>query len=177
MGAFRIVVGALTCAITTPGIACEYDSFLFALPGETEVRAQERSEKIYRDYRIIEHFEREGANYKTATAIYLAQVVGKAPGPTSDVPFQLWTTVRPVHAFKGALPKSGQKLSGHPPGGLCTDAGDGKGAFADVGDWVVVFDGVPKSRYRPSGIDSFRATDIRTIELLDAMREFGKDLE
>ena len=60
---------------------------------------------------------------------------------------------------------------------MCTDIGDGFGAFSNVGTLVVVFEGVRKTEERPRGIDSFQAKAIRIIPLLDELRKHGKDLE
>jgi hypothetical protein len=60
---------------------------------------------------------------------------------------------------------------------LGTDRGVGSGAFCFAGDLVVVVEKVPTSEDRPRGIDSFSAMEIRTVDLLDKLREFGKDLE
>ena len=75
------------------------------------------------------------------------------------------------------LPQSDQKLTGEGAGGWCTDRGDGMASFEDKGTLVVIFEGLPITKERPRGIDSLSAMDIRTVDLLDGLRAFGKDLE
>lgn len=165
--------------------ACERDSFLFQLPGESEAVAEKRSDQIDEDYRIKEHFEREDRDFKAAKIIYLARVISRAPIVSSTGLTGSSTTVRPIASFRGTLPSSDETLqdSGE-AGGMCTDIGDGRGAMSSVGDLVVVFEGLPKELKnpygfidRPRGKDSFDVSSIRTIELLDWLRDQGKNLD
>jgi hypothetical protein len=162
--------------------ACERDPFLFQLPGESEAVAAKRSEQIGSDYRVQEHFERENQDFETAKLIYLARVVSRsAPGPRGVGPS---TVVHPIAAFRGTLPSNNQTLQDMGATGMCTDIGDGKGAWGAVGDLIVVFEGLPeglKNAYgfnaRPHGKDSFDVSSIRTVDLLDWLRDQGKDLD
>jgi len=164
--------------------ACERDTFLFQLPGESEAVAEKRSDQIDADYRVQEHFERENRGFKTAKLVYLARVVSNAAPVSGPVPTRRLATVRPIASFRGTLPSSDRTLRDEGGSGMCTDIGDGRGAMSSVGDLVVVFEGLPealKNAYgfndRPRGIDSFDVSSIRTIELLDWLRDQGKNLD
>jgi len=173
--------GTLAAVAFTPSQAwaCEIDPFIFQLPGETVAVAQERSERAIADNATVTLYDRELAGFETATTIYLARVVAKTrgnytPGHVTDPS----ATVRPIVALKGSSFSGGdRKLTGEGAGGLCTDRGDGLGVFAEIGELIVVYEGVPKTADRPRGIDSFRASAIRTGPLLDELRKHGKDLE
>jgi hypothetical protein len=158
--------------------ACEIDPFLFQLPGETQADAQARSDGTVADHETVRLYNRELASFENATTIYLGRVVARTrgsyvPGNATDPS----TTVRPIASIKGAPASDDRILAGEAAGGLCIDRGDGLGAFADNGDLVVVFEGLPKSIDRPKGIDSLPAKAIRTIPLLHELRKHGKDLE
>jgi hypothetical protein len=154
------------------------DPFLFQLPGETVEQVKARSKQIRTDHSVVRHYYREKYAFEKASAIYLGRVVSRVDWDYKVTPWTLpSTTVQPIAKFKGALPPTDQRLIDEAQSGTCTDYGDGHGAWAKVGELIVVFVGLPKSRERPNGIDSFRPTDIRTVELLDALRDFGKDIE
>ena len=154
------------------------DPFLFQLPGETVEQVKARSKQIRADHSVVRHYYREKYAFENASAIYLARVMSKVDWNYKTTPWTLpATTVQPIAKFKGDLPARNQTLTDEAQSGTCTDYGDGHGAWAKVGDLVVVFIGLPKSQERPNGIDSFRPTDIRIVELLDALRDFGKDIE
>jgi hypothetical protein len=146
------------------------------LPGETVEQANERSERVRTDRSIVHDYERETYDYENATRIYLARVISRTSGSWSEQTLPS-TKVRPMHALKGQLPSGDQTLTDEAQSGMCSDVGDGRGAWSQVDDLVVVFEGLPKSEYRPRGVDSFRAQNIRTVELLDRLRDYGKDLE
>jgi hypothetical protein len=165
----------LSAAVSAqPAVACEWDPFLFQLPDETVAQANERSRNIHPDLETVSHFNRETRDYETASTIYLARVISRQEDRDR---YELSANVRPLHALKGSLPTHDRTQTAHAAGGLCTDRGDGTGAFSKAGDLVVVFENVPTSEDRPRGIDSFSAMEIRTVDLLDKLREFGKDLE
>jgi hypothetical protein len=158
-------------------LACETDPFIIQLPGETEADAHERSDAHRSDYRRYAHYIRESRDFELATVVYLARVASKtAPRHGNDM-IRPSTEVRPVAPLKGKLPTRDQTLIDETDSGLCDDRGDGHGAWAEVGDLVVVFEGLPKSESRPRGRDSFSAKAIRTIEILDRFREIGKEIE
>jgi hypothetical protein len=169
----------LALMVSQPALGCEYDPFLFQLPGETDQVAQARSERIAADASVLRHFDREKYDFEHAASIFLARVTAKAPARDAAGKLELpSTTVRPLTALKGSLPTSVMTLTDDATGGgMCTDFGDGHGAWSKVSDLVVVFAGLPKTRDRPRGVDSFDVSDIRTVELLDKLRAFGKDLE
>lgn len=172
------VVAALGWGLlTAPAQACELDPFLFQLPGETEAEAQERSDKILADHAVTRQYNRERDAFEKATLIYLARVASRTSGhfdPGQDGPS---TRVHPLKSLKGSLPSNDRTLIYEVQPGACTDFGDGQGTISPVGTLVVVFEGLPKNRERPRGVDSFRAASIRTIPLLDLLRGYGKDLE
>ena len=171
--------------VSATAVACERDTFLFQLPGESEAVAQKRSDQIDADYLVQEHFERENHDFKTATLVYLARVVSKADPVISPGLYGRSTNVRPIASFRGKLPSTNQTLrDAGEGGGMCTDIGDGRGAMSSVGDLVVVFEGIPeapKNSYgfndRTRGIDSFDVSSIRTFELLDWLLGQGKNLD
>ena len=158
--------------------ACSLDPFLFQLPGETVEQVKARSKQIWADFSVIHHYQREKYAFENARAIYLGRIISKLEWNYKTKPWTLpSTTVQPVAKLKGNLPSGKQVLTDEAQTGACTDYGDGHGAWGKVGDLVIVFVGLPKSRERPNGIDSFKPSDIRTVELLDALRDFGKDIE
>jgi hypothetical protein len=172
------LIAAAFIAASSSAHACEYDPFLFQLSGETVQEAQKRSDQIFSDYRIKQHFDREKIDFDSAALVYLGRVV--STGRTTSnagrkgLPF---TSVHPLTSFRGKLPKANEMLVDELEGGMCSDVGDGLGADRSVGDLVVVFEGVPKTEFRPRGVDSFQVSSIRTLELLDWLRKQGKDLE
>jgi len=171
----RLALFLLAMGAPTRALACEFDPFLFQLPGETVRAAQMRSNRIMSDMSIIRHFDRESYAFEKARRIYLARKVATAEDPKTR---DRLTTVHPVQAIRGSAPTSDQrlKLDGM-MGGMCESVGDGDIAHLPVGAYIVVFDGLPHDTYRPRGIDSFDVNEIRNSKLLDALRAFGKDLE
>jgi hypothetical protein len=169
--------------ISTPGhvYACEKDPFLFLLPGETETDAVKRSEQIRSDFSIVERVDRESWAFEHAKTIYLSRILSRSLGELSSDSSK-WialpsTRIQPIHALKGQLPSTDETLTDEAESGMCTDIGDGHGSWSNENELVVVFVGLPKTQYRPRGIDSFKVSEIRTPELLDKLREFGKDIE
>jgi hypothetical protein len=158
--------------------ACEKDPFIFQLPGESVADAHERSDRVSEVLSVVEEYERETYDFKNAPIVYLARVTSKTEGNASDGVRDLPSTrVQPIAPLKGDLPSRGTTLTDQAASGMCTDVGDGEGSWAEVGKLVVVFEGLPKSQHRPRGVDSFSASPIRTVALLDLLRAHGKDLE
>jgi hypothetical protein len=158
--------------------ACEKDPFIFQLPGESEADAHERSDRVRKDLSVVESYERESYDFKNASRIYLARVVSRTSGSfDGNVKILPSTRVHAIAALKGDLPSTERILTDQGESGMCTDVGDGEGSWTEVNKLVVVFEGLPKSEYRPRGMDSFGASSIRTVPLLDLMRVHGKDLE
>lgn len=162
--------------VSGPARACEFDPFLFQLPGETEAKAHERSDKILADNAVKRHFDRESYDFEKSALIYLARVFSRTAGNFASGVLPS-TRVRPMASLKGTLPPDDQTLTDEAQSGMCTDIGDGHGARSYIGELVVVFEGLPKTGERPRGIDSFQVGSIRTFELLDRLREYGKDLD
>lgn len=170
-----IVTAALGLA-SPPAHACSVDPFLFQLPGETDADARQRSDDIRSDHRITARFAREKYAVEKAARIYLARVISKTRGNyAADVLPS--TKVRAIAPLKGTLPSQDQPLTDQSSSGGCWDVGDGYGAFGEEGALFVVFDGLPKDERRPRGIDSIHVQHIRTVPLLDQLRELGRDLE
>lgn len=174
----RCILGIALAAHPSGLIACSLDPFLFQLPGESVDQVKARSKQIRADFTIIKHYEREKHAFERANVIFLGRVISKVDWNYKTKPWTLpSTTVKPVAKFKGELPSTNRMLTDEAQSGACTDYGDGHGAWSKVGDLVVVFMGLEKTRERPNGIDSFEPSEIRTIQLLDALRDFGKDIE
>ena len=161
-------------ALPTRAAACEYDPFLFQLPGETAQTAEARSDRILSDYAIIHRASRQAYAYQKAKAIYLGRKLSTTRDPNSHAEV---TTVRPIGAIRGPLPKGLQKLRDDAASGMCDTVGDGDVSDLAAGTYVVVFEGLPEDSYRRRGKDSFDVSAIRNTDLLDAVRKFGKDLE
>jgi hypothetical protein len=161
-----------TCALfalPTAALACERDPrFSFKLPGETEAQAQDRTNRIEADEEVVRHRRRETYNLKNATEVYLARVISQTPAKLSPGKWSgRSTVVRPLKALSGELKTQDRSLVDDGGLGLCDDRGDGYGAFADSGDFVVVFEGLPITTERPRGTDSLKVNDIRSEALLD----------
>jgi len=155
--------------------ACEYDPFLFQLPGESVEAAQSRSDAIMADAAVIRKADRENYDFEKAAQIYLGRKVASSKDPKTD---DWLTVVRPVHAVRGPLPKEDKMLRSEAHmGGMCGSVGDGDIWNLPKGTYVVVFVGLPGDGYRRRGIDSFDVDEIRNDKLLDTLRAFGKDLE
>jgi len=171
----HLFVSALI-ACAAPVFACETQPDISQLPGETAKDAAQRFQKTFADQGVIQKYERESFGLKNASVIYLATVVRLDRGhqgvglKTSVLPT---ATVKPLEAIKGSLPKANRELA---TSGLtsCGDRGDGEATTADIGTIVIVFEGLPKSEWLPNGIDSIRATNARTFELLDPLYPHGK---
>jgi hypothetical protein len=167
-----------TLAFATPVMACEQDPFLFVLPGESLSVAKKRSKAIESDRDVIRSYHREEYAAENAKAIYLGRVVSSEETTYMKLPWTVPSTkVEPTKSLKGELPRDRQQLIDEAQTGTCTHYGDGHGAWAKVGDLVVVFVGLPTSAARPNGIDSLMPSEIRTIGLLDALRAAGRDVE
>jgi hypothetical protein len=172
-----VLIAAASALVPATVRACEYDPFLFQLPGETLADAEQRSGGIRADHQIVSRYNRERAAFDNAKNVYLGRITALGPRGSADRDLvDPSATVRVIAALRGEPPKE-RKLTGQAAGGLCWDRGDGLGAFAKVGDLVVVFEGLPVSEDRPRGIDSLPAKAIRTVPLLDELRKHGKDLE
>ena len=173
---FRSVVLFALASATAPAIACETQPDISQLPGETPNEAALRFQKTFADQSIIDAYEREKYGLDHALLIYVAKVI-KADVGHFSVPLDVWpsATVQPLAAIKGVLPKMSRHLV-ITALTSCGLRGDGDAANAALGTIVVVFEGLPKSEWRPNGLDSIRATDARTFELLDPIYPFGKPI-
>lgn len=173
-----VVFATVVLVVSAPAKGCELDPFLFQLHGETVAQAKERSDSIRSDFKIVGHFERETTDWEKASSVYLGRVISADGGSYAPGHRVLPSArIQPLHALKGEAPKSQQVLTDEAQSGMCSDVGDGQASWAKPGELVVVFTGLPRDDYRPRGIDSFLAMEIRTVDLLDKLRELGKNLE
>jgi len=174
LGAFAVYVGTFG----TPAIACEYVTWPFQLPGETEKDARERSEQILSDQLTNTHFRREEFDLKNAKTIYIARVVSN--NREQDVRIRPAAMIEAVEAIKGKLPTGTRSLAEteqHSCSNWGDGHGDGEGTAAPVGSLIIVFEGLPKSQDKPNGVDSLRATSIRSGALLDRLSKYGKEFD
>ena len=173
MGVVRPALVWLILAAATPAFACEVDSGAARLPGESLEEFEQRDELTLRDRFIVRHHLREKHAFENARSVYIAEVVSRRETPLGSTGIRFPSvTVKPVSSIKGSLPNDLRTLTDQTTGGECTDIGDGKAAYGKVGSLVLVFEGLPRSAERPNGIDSLRATDVRTFELLQALASF-----
>lgn len=153
--------------------ACEYDIDLARLPGETAEAFQAREERTYSDLEVIRSYTRETADFQQATKVYLGRVLSSNAGRFSDFSILPTAVVRPLLAVKGNLPGEDQTLS-DVLWTSCGNHGDGDASRSTKDTLVYVFEGIPNSKIRPRGIDSLRAADVRSYELLTPLYEFGQ---
>ena len=173
LGAFgTLCLGSLA---VSPAHACEYVTWPFQLPGETEQEARNRSAKILSDQLTKAQFEREDFDLKNAQTIYIARVLSTNRG--QGTPAGPMSLVEPVAAISGKTPTRARTLVEAREQG-CSNwgdgYGDGEGTGAPIGTLVVVFEGLPKTEKRPNGIDSLRATSVRRGELLERLGKYSK---
>ena len=168
-----VMVGV--CVASAEAQACEYDPFLFQLPGETVELAQSRSDRIMADASVLRRVDREEGAFKRASNIYLARKVATLNDPkTKDA----LITVRPVHSVRGSLPRGVQTLRfDYGFSGMCGSVGDGDTRHLSDGSYLIVFEGLPRNEYRRRGIFSIDVNLVQNTSLLDALRSFGADLE
>lgn len=157
-----------------PAQACEYEPYLFQLPGETTDAAEDRSSRILSDNAILRRSGRENDAFKKAVNIYLARKVETIADAGTHARISV---VRPVGAIRGVAPESDQRLRDESISGRCATIGDGDISDLPKGSYVVVFDGLPHDDFRPRGIDSFSVDSLRNGDLLEAVAKFGKDPE
>lgn len=162
---------ALVMAAPVPALACETEPDLIPLPGETAEALELRLDKTHEDQWVIRRYLRETHAYEKSSAVYIARVI--TTSGRSETRALGWATVQPLHAIKGRLVQDKRTLK-QANWASCGHYGDGDAVFAPIGEIVFVFEGLPKSEQRPSGIDSIRAADARTSELLDALYQFGR---
>ena len=175
MVAFRACV-SISCVVlgSAPARACTIDEYSFELPGEAASVSRRRGEEIARDHQILSRYQRESSAADLAQRIWLGEVVeARTRGNTGES----MSRVRPLHSLKGELPPTERTLVDAGSATTCTDVGDGLAAVAPVRSYVVVFEGLPISRYRPRGIDSLPVSAIRTVGLLSRLTELGQTLE
>ena len=170
----------LILAICSSGsaVACEFEPWLFQLPGETEQATRDRSDQIMRDGGAVRHFAREEFDLKNAKTIYVARVIASSRGQGIDA--QPMSTIEVVDVISGKPTSTRRTLVETRERG-CSNwgdgDGDGQGVGAPVGELVIVFEGLPRSTELPNGTDSVRATSVRHVELLERLSKYGKELD
>ena len=161
----------LTLFSAAPIIACERDSGAVPLPGESKEEFERRDYEVLSEQSAVYAMVRERAAFKESSVAYIAVV--KSSMNSLNSPSGIYEAmVEPKKALKGRLPHGDRKLANPNTGGLCFDAGDGSGANGRPGEIVVVFEGLSKTRDRLNGIDSLRAKEIRSSDLLDALAAY-----
>ena len=171
-----LTVAALAASVASSALACETEPSLARLPGETSEALEARLDKTHEDQWVIRRYQRETYAFENASAVYIARVVasdrGKSvPGQAPSLPRAV---VQPLHAVKGRLPARNKTLV-QTNWASCGNYGDGDAASAPVGEIVFVFEGLKRLEQRPNGIDSIRAANARTFELLDPLYQFGSE--
>jgi hypothetical protein len=149
-------------------MACEIDTPTSWLPGYSQEQVDERQREILRAMSYVRQHERTEALVAKAPIIYLARVV---QAQHDDNYFSYVAKVEPLKAIKGKLPGV-RTLQGTAPSSCGIPYGDGDGTYASVGELVVVFEGVRRSKDRPRGIDSVRMIEVRSGSLLDPVEEW-----
>jgi hypothetical protein len=171
------LLGATILAISSPTLACETAPSISQLPGETQKETYERFEKTHSEQWVIRRYQRESSSFKMAKSVYLAKVIASSRDQGTSV--KPISKVQPIEAIKGTMP-IGQRTLAEISNESCSDwgdgYGDGQGSAAKVGTLVIVFEGLPKSEYRPNGIDSLMAESVRTFELLEPLYKHGKEV-
>lgn len=178
----HVALGSLALFLSSlaarPASACEYVTWPFQLPGETEQEARKRSAQILSDQLVKAHFQREDFDLNNAQTIYIARVLSTNRGQAARA--QPKSIVVPVEAITGKAPASARTLVETKERG-CSNwgdgIGDGEGTGAPVGTFVIVFEGLPKTEERPNGTDSLRATSVRRKELLEPLGKHSKYFE
>ena len=158
----------------SPALACETEPSLVRLPGETAEALETRLDKTHEDQWVIRRYWRESSDYEHAPIVYIARVLVSDRSPTAPGGALIFprAVVQPIYPIKGRLPTASKTLV-QTNLSSCGAYGDGDAASAPVGEIVFVFEGLTKLAQRPNGIDSIRAADARTFELLDPLYQFG----
>src|SRR3954467_7835228 len=98
---FVVIAGMAIGLLSGEARACEYEPFLFQLPGETAEAAEERSSAILSDNAILRRTDRENDAFKKAVNIYLARKVDTLAEPATHARVSV---VRPVGTIRGLAP-------------------------------------------------------------------------
>lgn len=113
--------------------------------------------------------------YEDAESIYVVRITSTAPsdaaGPLSAVEAEV------QHQIKGEMLAEKLTLTTGIPNSCGESPIDGDGANAEVGDLVVVFDGLePNERLRSEGRRTLRVTGLRYIPLMDEVHAWLQTL-
>jgi len=162
-----LIVFAALLIVPGTAIACERDSPTARLPGYSDEKAEERSNKLWSDWDVIGHYQRTRELMGEASAYYLGRVI-KTESEASRA--RSVAFVEPLRALKGKMPVGTQTLEGFMPDSCGGPNGDGFGAYAVKEDLIIVFLGVSKLPNRPNGIGSVKVEDVRNLDLLDGVQ-------
>jgi hypothetical protein len=166
----RLLVGAFLVACTSPSLACDNYPDLPPLPGEPAEANRARNDRLYESLSVIGHYEAQKDAFKKAARIYLARVLQRESLSPGTPLFSI--RVEPVHEIKGKAPPPGARLSdvGY---NSCGRWGGGEATNALAGEWVIVFEGLPKGERNPQGVYSIRADDALISGLLEQVEKFS----
>ena len=109
------------------------------------------------------------AHMKNAPVVYLARVLQSEDFQRNK--FVYHASIQPLKALKGAMPDKRQLISANQSSCGWAD-GDGDATFAKPGELVVIFEGLPKRKERPRGVDSVRMIEVTYGSLLDPVQEW-----
>jgi hypothetical protein len=113
--------------------------------------------------------------FANARVIYIGKVVAVTDLQRISETYFATSTVKPLKAVKGTLPREQRALSAMRPPYGCGSHGDGDGAFEAVGTLVFVFEGLPSPGNYPRGIQSFAITQGEKPELLEHISRMSEE--
>lgn len=168
----KLLLASLLVACAAPTFACDNYPDLPTLPGETAEANKERNDRLWESLSIIRAYEVQKAVLKEATRVYLSRVLQREE-LSPDAPL-FAIQVEPVHAIKGKAPAQVRRLSdvGY---NSCERWGGGEATNAVVGEWVIVFEGLPKKEHNPQGVYSIFARDALIWDLVEEVEKFSLD--
>ena len=175
-GQSAVIVGLMTrfakptfllfaAVAATPAFACDRSPDLMRIPGSTDEAAEHRYESYEQARDILWAHDLETSAINNSWRVYLAKVEKVAPSPANSN--RSTVTAKPVWQVRGTLPDEPvnvleDELTSCPrPGGLWK---------AKPGDLIVVFGW-------PSEPTAWRAEDVRSNELIDAIDMYVVSLE
>jgi hypothetical protein len=159
-------------AWATPVLACDDSPYLPILPGETKAAFNERFDRTWMDLRVVQRFQQQRRMLANAGSVYLGKVIDQRDLQSNHLLHVV--RVEPVYIIKGKPRKTVRTLTDTSLTS-CGPKGDGGATYARLGDWVFVFEGLPRSDWRPRGYDSILARDAVTDELIAALWKVGAD--
>lgn len=166
----RLLLGAFLVACAAPSFACDNYPDLPTLPGETKEANRERNDRLWESLSVIRDYEVQKTALKEATRVYLARVLQReALSPQAPL---FAVEVERVHDIKGRASAQRRRLSDVAYNN-CERWGGGEATNAFAGDWVIVFEGLPKTERNPNGVYSVFARDALIWDLVEEIEEFS----